>query len=341
MPLLIGSSAEVCTVNGTIDLDRSVVIAEVYSRALRAEDEGLIATYFLLHSMEADEAERAMNFFAEQPGLLIDSGALVDDAGAEFPALVLIRWTDETQQLLATVHQYGILRELPSEGVIREDGFDLFMAYEAIGAGRDVPEAKPLPPYDYRRLRQKVYTLRASIAEDRDPWLDQETRNLRLVTKDHPEGCEALVARAEDMEAALSGRIEIGDGFSIVIPTVIERPIASGAVMDWIPQAGREIVIAHGLDGVQAAKAIAAVRADPESFVSKAQLLGGAKGRERLGPAFVVRDNGLNWIVTDLQGRRSTAGYEKLRRAVALNANAQSVSPDEHGQQADRQSASR
>lgn len=317
MPLHTGSSAEVCTVDGMIDLDRSVVVAEVYSRAVRAEDEGLVACYFLLHSMDAGEAERAMNFFAEQPGLLVDTGALVDDAGAEFPALVTIRWTDETRNLLATVHQFGILRELPSDEVVRSDGFDLFMAFDAISSGREAAEAAPLPTYDYRALRRKVYAVRASVVDDRDPWLQHECRQLRRITEGNPEGCETLVARADDMEAALRGQVDVGTGFSVIIPTTIERQRPMGAIVDWVPQAGREIVVAHGLDGVQAARALAAVRADRDQYVSKAQLLNGPKGRERLGEPFVVRDSGLNWISTDLQGRRSSAGYERLRQAVA------------------------
>lgn len=333
LPLHTGSSAEVCTVDGLIDLDRSVVVAEVYSRAVRPEDEGLIACYFLLHSMDADEAERAMNFFAEQPGLLVDTGALVDDSNAEFPALVTIRWTDETRSLLSTVHQYGILRELPSDDVVRRDGFDLFMAFDALSRGLDAPEAAPLPSYDYRALRRKVYAVRASVVDDRDPWLQHECRQLRRVTEGDPEGCEALVARADDMEAALRGQVDVGNGFSVIIPTTVERQKPVGAIVDWVPQAGREVVIAHGLDGLQAARVLAAVRADREAYVSKAQLLNGSGGRERLGEPFVVRDSGLNWISTDLQGRRSNAGYERLRQAVTQGAG---TAP-----QQDRQSASR
>lgn len=313
MPIHEGSDAEVCTVDGMVDLDRSVVVAEVYSRAVRPEDEGLIACYFLLHSMGAEEAERAMNFFAEQPGLLVDTAALVDDAGAEFPALVVIRWTDETRNLLATVHQFGILRELPSDDVIHRDGFDLFMSVDAMEQGRDLPEADPLPPYDYRSLRRKVYALRATIMDDRDPWLRRECAQLRKITEGEPEGCEALVARADDMEKALRGEVEVGNGFSVVLPTTIHRQKPSGAIMDWVPQAGREIVIAHGLDYLQAARALAAVRAEPEAYVSKAQLLHGNGGRETLGRAFVIRDSGLNWISTDLQGRRNSQGYERLK----------------------------
>lgn len=316
MPIHVGSDAEVCTVDGMVDLDRSVVVAEVYSRAVRPEDEGLIACYFLLHSMGAEEAERAMNFFAEQPGLLVDTGALVDDAGAEFPALVVIRWTDETRNLLATVHQFGILRELPSDDVINRDGFDLFMTVDAMEQGREVPDAAPLHPYDYRSLRRKVYALRAAVMDDRDPWLQRECAQLRKITEGEPEGCESLVARADDMEKALRGEVEIGNGFSVVLPTTIERQRPSGAIVDWVPQAGREIVIAHGLDAVQAARALAAVRAEPEAFVSKAQLLHGNGGRERLGRAFVIRDSGLNWISTDLQGRRNSQGYERLKSAM-------------------------
>ena len=329
----MGSSAEACTVDGMIDLDRSVVVAEVYSRAVRAEDEGLVACYFLMHSMEADEAERAMNFFSEQPGLLVDTAALVEDSNAEFPALVTIRWTDETKSLLSTVHQYGILRELPSDGVVLKDGFDLFLAFDALSHGKEAPDASPLPAYDYRALRRKVYAARASVVDDRDPWLQQECRQLRRITEGSPEGCETLVARADDMEAALTGTVDVGTGFSVIIPTTIERKRPHGAMVDWVPQAGREIVIAHGLDGIQAARTLAAVRSDREAYVSKAQLLNGGSGRENLGQPFVVRDNALNWISTDLQGRRSNAGYERLRQAVVQGAGT-SVQPG-------RQSASR
>src|SRR3546814_1037106 len=86
--------------------------------------------------------------------------------------------------------------------------------------------------------------------------LAEEHETLRSLTKNNPEGSESFIATADDMEAALNGDVDVGDRFSIVIPTKVERNEQSGAIPNWIPQTGREIVVAHGLDQLQAARAL-------------------------------------------------------------------------------------
>src|SRR3546814_10002399 len=86
--------------------------------------------------------------------------------------------------------------------------------------------------------------------------LAEEHETLRSLTKNNPEGSESFIATADDMEAALNGDVDVGDRFSIVIPTKVERNEQSGAIPNWIPQTGREIVVAHGLDPLQAARAL-------------------------------------------------------------------------------------
>lgn len=306
----------ICLAEEGVDLDKSVVVAEVYSKSLRPEDEGFVACYFLAHGLEPADAEKAMNFFAAQPGLLVDADRLVDDAGAEFPALVTIRYTDDTSDLLSTLHEFGILRELPDDEVILRQGWDLFWALDAISRGDEVPLADPLPPFDYRALRRKVFALRNGVQEDRSPWLTEEYKRLRRLTEGSPEGCERFVALADDMEAALSGNVDIDEAYSVVIPTTVERMKAVGAISDWVPQAGREIVVAHGLDAYQAARVLHLVKEEPETFVAMGQLLHGRDGRERLNTPIVVPDKGLNWISSDFSGRRSQAGYDILRQRL-------------------------
>lgn len=306
----------VCLADEGINLEKAAVVAEVYSRATKPSDEGFVACYFIAHDLDPEDAMKAMNFFVAQPSLIVDVNRLVADAGAEFPALVTIRYTDETRDLLATVHEYGALRELPDDEVVSREGWSLFWACEALARGEAVPEAAPLLPYDYRDLRRKIYALRAGTYDDRDPWMVEERDRLRNLIAGGPEGGEKFAAQLEDLEAALSGRIEVGETYSVVIPTSVERQRMEGAISVWVPQAGHEIVVAHGLDAIQAARVFRMVSEAPEEYVAKVQLLSGRRGRETLGRPMVVRDTALNWISTDFTGRRSGQGFEKLREGL-------------------------
>src|SRR3546814_8320212 len=80
----------------------------------------------------------------------------------------------------------------------------------------------------YRALRRKIFANRALADEDRNPWLAEEHETLRRLTKNNPEGSESFIATAEDMEAALNGEDDVGDRFSIIIPTKVERNEQSG-----------------------------------------------------------------------------------------------------------------
>jgi hypothetical protein len=308
-----------------LDLEASVLVAEVYSRATSAEDGILTAAYIIGDGFTAAEAEKAMNFFAHQPDLIVDSSALVDDAGADFPALVVIRWTDETPSLLMTYNNYGILREIPSNEAVRHDGLDLWFMVDALASGGEVPEAAPLPPYNARELRQKIYAIRASIEEDREPWLRDEVALLRTITDGNPEGCETLVARADDMEAALEGRIDVGQKFSVILSTRIERAVQTGAITDWVAALGKEVVIAHGLDALQAARVHALVKEEPEAYISKGQLVSDKTMRERVRDVFVIRDSAMSWIATDLHGRRNSAAYQRLIQKLSHHDHDQAV----------------
>src|SRR3546814_8530339 len=75
-------------------LFRSALVAEIYSKAVSPDDGGLVACYFLVQDLDPADAERAMLFFSSQASLLIDTTKLVEDAGAEFPALVTIRYSN-------------------------------------------------------------------------------------------------------------------------------------------------------------------------------------------------------------------------------------------------------
>src|SRR3546814_8345653 len=93
--------------------------------------------------------------------------------------------------------------------------------------------------------------------------------------------------------AALNGDVDVGDRFSIVIPTKVERNEQSGAIPNWIPQTGREIVVAHGLDPLQAARALKAVSDAPDQFVSKSELHSGLDVREIICTPLAVPDKAL------------------------------------------------
>lgn len=304
----------ICGRDDEVNLEKSALVAEVHSRALRADDGGLVATYFLVHDLSSEEAEKAMMFFSAQPSLIVDTMRLVEDAGAEYPALVTIRYTDETAAYLATACDYDFLRMLPADDVINRSGWDLHCAIEALERGEKLSLSDGLPDFDYRSLRRKIFALRASVGEDRDPWLEMEHERLRTLTKDVPEGVESIVARADDMEAALTGAIDVGHGFAVVIPTVVERGQSDGPVFEWVPQVGREIVVAHGLDAIQAAIVLKNVRDNPDDFVAKGELLSGPKVRESARDPMVVPDMALNWISTDFTGRRNQRGYARLQQ---------------------------
>lgn len=299
-----------------VNTDKAVVVAEVYSRALRADDGGWIASYILVDDLTEDEGNRAMHFFSSQASLLVDVSRLVEDCGAEFPALVAIRLAVDTAGYMATADTYDCLRMLPDDTVISRNGWDIFCAREALLRGEPVDDAEALTNFDYRALRRKVYANRALIKEDRSPWLIDEYKQLRTMTEHKPEGSETFIAMADDMEAALKGDVEIGDSFSVVIPTKIERSVPDGVFVDWIPQTGREIVVAHGLDAMQAARVLTIVEKNPSGFITTSALLSSADTRETTGLPFIVPDAGLNWISTDFSGRRSAAGYERLQNEI-------------------------
>ncbi len=297
----------------TLDLESCALVAEVHSRALRADDGGHVATYVLVDGLDAAAAEDAMNFFSSQVSLLVDPSALVEDCKAEFPALVTVRMTDQYRDYVAQCFDLEFLRPIPAEDVISQDGWDAFCVRQALLRGDDVDEAEDLPEFDERALRRKIYANRAQLKEDRSPWLVDELTQLRKITEGKPEGSEALVEMADDMEAALDGQVLVGDSFSVVIPTKVERAIQDGAIRRYIAQTGREIVVAHGLDAVQAGKVLRLVEQDKERFVDARQLMVTKDSKESLYPAFIVPDSGLNWISTDFCGRRSETGYRHLQ----------------------------
>lgn len=293
------------------------VVAEIYSGSVHANPNALAGAFVLVHDLEPADAEKAMNFFASEPSLLIDAERLVEECGAALPALVTIRSTDLLEVYMSTMYQSGFLMTLPDDDVVNHAGWELFWAYEGIVGGADIPEAPALGDYDARKLRRKVLALRASVQEDRDPWLEAEFDQLRALVASQPDGAEAMIARAEDMEAAIKGDVTLDNTFSIVIPTTIERRVMIGAIHDWRPQPGKEIVVAHGLDALQAARALKLVQDDPAAFVSENKLLKG-DGREIVRAPYVKADRRLNWMSTDFSGRRSPAGY--LRLQASLNA---------------------
>src|SRR3546814_8800234 len=86
-----------------------------------------------------------MLFFSSQASLLIDTTKLVEDAGAEFPALVTIRYSHSIPAYMATALEWDFLRMLPDEDVISSDGWDILCAYDAIQKGKDVDEADDIP----------------------------------------------------------------------------------------------------------------------------------------------------------------------------------------------------
>ncbi|AXK44100.1 hypothetical protein [Erythrobacter aureus] len=297
----------------TLDLKSCALVAEVHSRAVRADDGGHVASYILVDGLEEAFAEDAMNFFSSQVTLLVDSSRLVEHCKAEFPALVTIRMTDQYEGYVAQCFQFDFLQTIPGDDVISQDGWDAFCVRQAMLRGEDVEDADDLPEFDERSLRRKVYANRAQVKEDRSPWLVDEYNQLRELTDGKPEGSEALIELADDMEAALNGQVLVGDSFSVVIPTRIERAVQDGAMRHYIPQTGREIVVAHGLDAVQAGKVLRLVEQDKSRFVDASQLMAGSNSKETLHPAFIVPDSGLNWISTDFNGRRSAEGYKHLQ----------------------------
>src|SRR3546814_2230111 len=83
-----------------------------------------------------------------------------------------------------------------------------------------------------------------------------------------------------------------------------------------MPQTWREIVVAHGLDPLQSARALKAVSDAPDQFVSKSELHSGLDVREIICTPLAVPDKALNWISTDFSGRRDQLGYDRLQNAV-------------------------
>src|SRR3546814_2152341 len=91
-------------------LFRSALVAEIYSKAVSPDDGGLVARYFLVQDLDPADAERAMLFFSSQASLLIDTTKLVEDAGAEFPALVTIRYSNSIRSEEHTSELQSLMR---------------------------------------------------------------------------------------------------------------------------------------------------------------------------------------------------------------------------------------
>lgn len=303
----------VCGRMDEVNVDQAILVAEVYSRALSTEDGGMIASYILVDGLTEDECVRAVNFFSAHASLLADVSALAEDCGAEYPALVTIRYSDDAAGYLATAQEYDTLSMLPTDDAVKKEGWDIFCAREGLLRGDAVDDGGELADFDYRALRRKIYANRSHVVEDRSPWLIDEYKELREITANRPEGSEAFIAMADDMEAALAGNVDVEGSFSVVVPTKIVRGTRDGNFTDWVPQTGREIVVAHGLDAIQAARVLTIVEKDPAGFVATSALLSGALQKETLCPPFIVPDSGLNWISTDFSGRRSSQGFERLR----------------------------
>lgn len=316
----------ILTSEDTPDISTSAVLAEVYSQALSSDDGGLVGGYVLVDNLDFETAEKAMYFFCSQVGLLLDKSRLVEDCRAEYPALVVIRCTDDLTGYLATANQYGFLQMLPDSQIVCSQGWDLFCAREAMKNGEKIDDAAELAPFDYRTLRRKVYANRALTQDDRFPWFVDELDVLKDLTSKQPDGSETFVAMSEDMEAALKGDVDFDGSFAIVIPTKVERRVMEGPISEWLPQVGREVVVAHGLDAIQAARALALVEDSPETFVNMSALVSGPNGRETLCAPIVVADTGLSWIGSDLTARRNAVAYERLR--MGLNGPA-SIEPDQ------------
>ena len=306
---------QLCIPHEDIALDRASVIAEVYGQTIRAEDENLVACYFLAHDLTPDDAMLAMNFFSENSSLLVDAQTLVDDCGAAAPSTVVIRCSEFTGDLLGWSFKEGVLFELP-DNAINKSGWELFWHQQSLMAQNEIDDMEEFPKFDSRSLRRKVYAIRASIEDDRSPWLQKEMDALKDLTAGEPDGCERFVAMVEDMKYAMDNGYDFENLYSVVIPTSIQRPRAMGALTDWVHQVGREIVVAHGLDAVQVAHCFELVKRDPSRFVDAGQLLSGNKGRENILDPMILPDSRLNWMTTDFEGRRNAREYEKMRSTL-------------------------
>lgn len=298
------------------DLDRSLLLVQI-----RADSDESPRAYFIVgEGLTPEEAGYALDFACGNPNLLVDGGALAALVGIEPPALVTLGVADDAASFVEAAFGNGYLYELPSHDAVSSEGWELIWAHHAIERKRAI-EGDELPAYAARELRRKVLSNRAIVEEDNSPWFEEELRDLRKAMEANPDGADAFTALVEDMEDAIGLRIPIDELFSVVVSTKVQRAVENGPIFEWENHGFHEVVVGHGLTGVQAARLYHEVAKDPARFVAKEHLTLKDKRREVVLSPYVIRDRELNWITVDLSGRRRHAAYEEVRE-ISLKARA-------------------
>ena len=109
-----------------VDLDSCLLVAEVNSHETGYPGQGLVGVFVIAHGMTPEAAEAAMMFFDPSPDLIVDCERIREICGCD-SAKVMIRWTNQAAEYLATVYEYQVLFEDPVNTLFCGSSWDTFV----------------------------------------------------------------------------------------------------------------------------------------------------------------------------------------------------------------------
>lgn len=295
-------------------LPGAVLVALLFDAS--RDDEEPTAIFPLVAGLDESVSGPALDFFTVHAELLINSLELFADIEAMIPATIAIATFPSIEALFEDAGE--LVREVPSDETMNEDGWAAFLATLA-------PSEAPvvLPVYSSRAVHRHMVAMRAMREADRNPGLIEDARRLREVVSAFSGDDVRLVAIAEDYRDALAGNLKVSDGYSVVVSIFGRQRIRSDMMRRWENIGGVDVVVAFGLTAEQAGHVLREVVAEPGAFVhGDVRLIGNEEFviEETPGSARIVRDVDLDWTLTDPTSRRDFMRCSKLVEKLAHGA---------------------
>ena len=303
--------------DGGFEAGMSCIVAQVYSGSVGSEDRDYIASFILVDALDPVTALSGSAWFGSAPEGLVDEAALVEIAGANLPAVVMIRSARELGAFAAEAADS--MYDVPF-GAIDAEGWDIFSRLEA--ARLNGIEPSELPSFDVGALSAHLMAARAADDADRIPGLESAAELLdRLLSRERSGSATAAgEERAErlltSMHNALAGERALSDRWSVVVPVKVQRRFMEGTYPAWRDSEVISVVVGFGLEPAEAAALWFEVDRDASRFV-RTELHGVTnKVRDVIQPAVVRRDRHLDWTLVDGGRRRLPSAYEAARVSI-------------------------
>ena len=124
-----GYHGRLCPPESEVNLKASALIVEMFVPAKGDVADSLVASYVVIDGLDPVIAQEAVTFFWGMSHLLVDVDALRADIGVGEEISARIMWTDNLASFIGTMHEFGILREIPPPGIVNQDIWALHAAY--------------------------------------------------------------------------------------------------------------------------------------------------------------------------------------------------------------------